>query len=188
MHTPFEQKLQQFSEIQRNFIFHNLRTVSSIYIPKWTGEMVYFCLVHDRQLKQGAHSWNLQILRHCVGLLLFNASKVVVGRVLRLWRNPHWQQNASFDSLLSRAGLGHLGKGWIVRDTTTIRLPYWVNGLFYTSWNRCTDLQLISSSCGRLPSTDLTHVASTTSKFRSISFFPYFQVACKKQPYYVSQK
>ncbi len=32
--------------------------------------------------------------------------------------------SASFDSLLSRAGLGHLGKGWIVRDTTTRRLPY----------------------------------------------------------------
>ncbi len=38
-----------------------------------------------------------------------------IGRVLRLRRNTH----ASFDSLLSRALLGHLGKGWIVRDATT---------------------------------------------------------------------
>ena len=35
-----------------------------------------------------------------------------------------------------RAGLLHLGKGWIVRDTTTKRLSYWANGLFYPSWNR----------------------------------------------------
>ena len=35
----------------------------------------------------------------------------VVGRVLRMRRNTHWQQNASFDRLLSRAGLRHLGKG-----------------------------------------------------------------------------
>ena len=44
----------------------------------------------------------------------------------------------SFDSLFSRAGLGHLGKGWIVHDTTTRRLPYpyWANGLFYPGWNR----------------------------------------------------
>ncbi len=51
-------------------------------------------------------------------------------------------ETASFDNLLSRAGLEHLGKDWIVRDTTTRRLPYWANGLL-------TDLkqavQLISS-------------------------------------------
>ena len=35
---------------------------------------------------------------------------------------------ASFDSLLSPAGLGHLGKVRIVRDTTTRRLPYWALG------------------------------------------------------------
>ncbi len=47
---------------------------------------------------------------------------------------------ASFDSLLSRAGLWHLGKELIVRVTThTKRLPYWDNGLFYP-------LQLIGSS------------------------------------------
>ncbi len=37
---------------------------------------------------------------------------------------------ASFGSLLSRSGLGHLGKGWIVRGITG-RVPYWANGLFY---------------------------------------------------------
>ena len=36
-----------------------------------------------------------------------------------------------FDSLLSRAGLWYLGKGWIVRGTTTRRLYNWANGLFY---------------------------------------------------------
>ncbi len=46
---------------------------------------------------------------------------------LRLRRNTHWQQYVSFLTtyfVLSRAGLRHLGKGWIVRGTTTIRLPY----------------------------------------------------------------
>ncbi len=52
-------------------------------------------------------------------------------RILRLRRNTHWHKDASFDSLLSRAGLWHLGKGWIVRGTTTRRLPYGANGLFY---------------------------------------------------------
>ena len=42
-----------------------------------------------------------------------------VGRVLRLRRNTRWQQYASFYSILSRAGLRHIGKGWIVRRTTT---------------------------------------------------------------------
>ncbi len=55
-----------------------------------------------------------------------------VGGILRLWRNSHWHQNASFDSLLYRAGLGYLGKGWIDHGTTTRRLPYWASGLFYT--------------------------------------------------------
>ena len=46
---------------------------------------------------------------------------IVVNRVLRLWRNMHWEQYASFDSLISRAGLRHLGKRWVVRlrDTAT---------------------------------------------------------------------
>ncbi len=43
----------------------------------------------------------------------------IIGRVPRLRWNTHWQDFATFDSLLSRVGLGHLGKGWIVRDTTT---------------------------------------------------------------------
>ena len=51
-------------------------------------------------------------------------------RVLRLRRNTH-----SFNSLLFRAGLGHLGKEWIVRGTTR-RLLYLADGLFYPSWNR----------------------------------------------------
>ena len=41
-----------------------------------------------------------------------------------------------FDSPLSHDGLGYLLKKWIVRDTTTRRLPYWANGLVYPSWNR----------------------------------------------------
>ncbi len=65
-----------------------------------------------------------------------NGIYVCVDRVLRLQRNKHWQYFASFDSLLSRAGLGHLGKKWIVCGTTTRRLPYWANALFYPSWNR----------------------------------------------------
>ena len=43
---------------------------------------------------------------------------------------------ANFYSLNSRAGLWHLGKGWIVRRTTTRSLPYWANWLFYPNWNR----------------------------------------------------
>ena len=49
---------------------------------------------------------------------------IVICSVLRLRRNTHWQQNVSFDSLLS---LGRLGKGCIFRDTTTRRLPYSAN-------------------------------------------------------------
>ncbi len=60
-----------------------------------------------------------------------------------------------FDSLLSRAGLWHLGKGWIVRGTTTIRLPDWANGLFYPIWNRSYGYKAFRYQCGRLPSTDL---------------------------------
>ena len=39
--------------------------------------------------------------------------EVVAFSVLRLRRIAHY---AGFVSLLSRVGLGHLGKGWIVRD------------------------------------------------------------------------
>ena len=58
-------------------------------------------------------------------------SVIVVVYFLRLRRNTHWHEYASYDSLLSRAGLGQLGKGWIVRGPTTRRLPYQANGLFY---------------------------------------------------------
>ena len=64
----------------------------------------------------------------------------LVSPFLRLWRNAHWQNYASFHSLLSRAGLGNrqqygqlpdtdltmilgkyirqLKKEWIIRDAT----------------------------------------------------------------------
>ena len=53
----------------------------------------------------------------------------------------------SLDSLFSRAGLRHLGKGWIVCDTTTRRLPYWANGTGSSTraGTGCIDLQLIGS-------------------------------------------
>ena len=57
--------------------------------------------------------------------------QVIISRILRLRRNANWQKDASFDSPLSRAGLEHLGRGWIVRGTTARRLAYWDNGLFY---------------------------------------------------------
>ena len=44
------------------------------------------------------------------------AEVIIISRVLRLRRII----NSGFDSLLQRAVLGHLGKGWIVRDPTTI--------------------------------------------------------------------
>ena len=63
----------------------------------------------------------------------------LVVSVLRLRRNVHWQEDASLDSLLSRAGLWQLGKGWIVRDTTTrtTRLA----GSSTRTGTGCTDLQ-----------------------------------------------
>ncbi len=67
-------------------------------------------------------------------LLATSTTYHVVFRILRLRRNK--MLTTSFDSLLSRAGLGHLGKGWIVCGTTARRLPYWANGLFYPSWDR----------------------------------------------------
>ena len=42
----------------------------------------------------------------------------LVVRLLRLRRIAHWYEYASFDSLLSCDGLGHLWKGWIVHGTT----------------------------------------------------------------------
>ena len=61
-----------------------------------------------------------------------------------------------FNSLLSRAGVGHLGNGWIVRGTTTRRLPYWpLTGSSTQPGTVGSELQLIGKS-GRLPDTDLT--------------------------------
>ena len=47
--------------------------------------------------------------------------RITIGSVLRLRRIAHWQDNTSFDCVLSHAGLGHLGKSWIVRGTHNIR-------------------------------------------------------------------
>ncbi len=52
--------------------------------------------------------------------------------VIRFSRYYYWScsppcggiRTGSFHILLSHAGLRHLGKGWIVRDTTTRRVPY----------------------------------------------------------------
>ncbi len=71
---------------------------------------------------------------------------LLVVSVLRLRRNMRWQDYASFDSLLSDVGFGHLGKGWIVRGTTTRRLLLGQLGSSY----RFTAYRL------PLPSTDLT--------------------------------
>ena len=56
------------------------------------------------------------------------------------------------DSLLSYSGLGHLGKGWIVRDTATRST---LLGSYTQAGTGCADLQLIGSSVA-LPGTDLT--------------------------------
>ncbi len=53
---------------------------------------------------------------------------VNVGRVLRLRRNTHWHNHFNFDSLLSRVGLGILGKGglfvaleeWLTAELTIV--------------------------------------------------------------------
>ena len=68
--------------------------------------------------------------------------------VLRLRRNTHCQQHASFDSLLSHAGLG---KGRLF-----VAPPPPANGLFYPSWNRFCRFPAYQQQCGRLPNTDLT--------------------------------
>ena len=53
----------------------------------------------------------------------------------------HWQYYVSFVSLLFLT----IGTGCIFHVTTSIRLPCWVNWLFYSSWNKFC----------RLPGTDL---------------------------------
>ena len=67
-----------------------------------------------------------------------------VGRVLRLRRNMHWQDIASFDGLLSLDGLWHLGKGRIVRGTTTRRLPPRLTGSSTQAGTGCTDIQALT--------------------------------------------
>ncbi len=52
--------------------------------------------------------------------LTFQDVIFIIGRVLRLRRNTHWHEYSSFDSLLSRAGFGNVGKGCILCGTTTI--------------------------------------------------------------------
>ena len=77
-----------------------------------------------------------------------------VVRVLRLRLIVHLQKDASFDSLLSLAGLGHLEKGWIFRGTTR-RLLYRANRLFYLGWNkwcRFTAVWLTTRHCPDLES------------------------------------
>ncbi len=52
---------------------------------------------------------------------------------------PGWEKKSGFNRAQILFSIGttiHLGKGWIVRGTTTRRLPYWANGLFYPIWNR----------------------------------------------------
>ncbi len=66
---------------------------------------------------------------------------LIIGRVLRLRRNPIHSSNASFDSLLYRAGFGHRGKGWIVRGTTT-----GLTGSSTQPVTGCYDFQLNNSS------------------------------------------
>ena len=68
-----------------------------------------------------------------------------VFRLLRLQRIAHWHQNASFDSLLSRAGFEHRGKGWIFRGTNTRRWPYWATVSSTQAGTGCTSLHLIGS-------------------------------------------
>ena len=86
----------------------------------------------------------------------------------------------SFDSLLSRAGLRHLGKGWIFLDTTTRRLPYWAKGLFYPR-----HIPLFISVSGSSPghwSTRLFAPAKSSS--------PYLMAACSfsicKEKYFIA--
>ncbi len=112
----------------------------------WASSQVFLCLIYDIDVTflrpELRARRDLEWWLRCVPLPIRIAYQgelwiLYIGRVLRLRRSTHWHVYvSSFDSLLSRAGLGHLGKGWIVRDTTTRRLPFWANGLFYPSWNR----------------------------------------------------
>ena len=72
---------------------------------------------------------------------------MVVGLDLRLGRNRQWNYDASFDSLLSRAGLGHLKNGSIVRGRPPIEdCLSQLMACSTQAGTGCTDLQLIGRS------------------------------------------
>ncbi len=111
-----------------------------------------FNLLHQSHV---IRTWetNKDVPQNLLAYMLYLRTHVFVGRVLRLRRNTHWQKNASFDSLLSRAGLGViLGKGGLF-VTPPLDCLTGLTGSSTRAGTGCTDLQLISS--GRLPSTDL---------------------------------
>ena len=65
-----------------------------------------------------------------------------VGRFLRLRRNANWQ----LDSLLSRAGLGHPGKGELLWHAPPEDCFTGLMGSSTQDGTGCTDLQLIGRS------------------------------------------
>ena len=68
----------------------------------------------------------------------------VVGRILRLRRNTEWQEYANFNSLLSGAGLGNLGKGGFVTPSIEDCLTR-LMGSSNQARTGCTDLQFMGS-------------------------------------------
>ncbi len=54
---------------------------------------------------------------------------------------------------------------WLVRGSSTRRLPYWANGFFYPSWNRLYRFTAYRYQCSRLPDTDLTLAFVPLCKF-----------------------
>ncbi len=66
----------------------------------------------------------------------------------------------SSNSLLSRAGLGHLGKGW----PTTRRWPYWLSYSSIQAGTGGTDLQLIGSSVAGCQALTWPSLFTTTQK------------------------
>ena len=70
---------------------------------------------------------------------------------MKLLLTPKYQslrlrRNYQFDSLFSRAGLVHLGKGWIVRDSTLDDCLIGLTGSSTRAGAGCTKLHLIGSS------------------------------------------
>ena len=100
---------------------------------------VHFCTSKDQ---------SKTILRPLLLLVVFSACGGKPTGIIMQFFQPAFPFN----------GLGHLGKGWIVRGTTTQRLPYLANGLFYPSWNRLYRFTTYRQQCGRLPGTDLASV------------------------------